>query len=201
MKAKTMFLGCFAGAVILAMGYEYSQAQPKANESSLKIGVVSIGRALRNCKAMVEYRKRVIAENGKMDIEVQRLLKETQALTAGLKALNTDSSDYQVRYRELLHKQGDLKTLQDFNPRRKMSRELKWTQDVYKEILQITKELAREKSLDLVLGVDEPEFPIQRYEELVMTLSTHKVLYSERCVDLTNEVVARLDKEPSKFGN
>jgi len=59
--------------------------------------------------------------------------------------------------------------------------------------------LAAQKGLPLVLGSDEPEFPIQRYEELAMTLSTHKVLYSEGCVDLTNEVIAELDKEESKF--
>ncbi len=80
MKSKRMFLGCLAGVVILAMGYpdggnRDSQTQfvsakaeavagPKANEPGLKIGVVSIVRALRNCKATVSYRERVNAENG-----------------------------------------------------------------------------------------------------------------------------------------
>jgi len=211
MKAKTMFLGCLAGVVILAMGYPNggnrdSQAQlasakaeaaagPKANEPGLKIGVVSIVRALRNCKATVKYRERVNTENGEMDIEEKGLSKDIQALAAGLKALKPGSIDYLARYRELLQKQSELKALQEFNPRRRMLREMRWTQDLYKEILRITKELAAEKGLDLVLGADEPTFPIQRYDELMMTLSTHKVLYSDGCVDLTNEVVARLDKQ------
>ncbi len=211
MKAKTMFLGCLAGVVILAMGYpdggnRDSQTQlasakadaaagPKANEPALKIGVVSIGRALRNCKATVKYRERVIVENGEMDIEEEGLAKEIRALAAGLQALKPSSSDYLARYKELLQKQGELKALQEFNKRRRMLREMRWTQDLYKEILRITEELAKEKKLVLVLGADEPEFPIERYDELMMTLSTHKVLYSDGCVDLTNEVVARLDKK------
>ena len=77
---------------------------------------------------------------------------------------------------------------------------MQWTQKLYKEILRITRELAAEKGLALVLGADEPEFPFQRYEELVMTLSTHKVLYGDGCVDLTNELVAQLDKMQSKLG-
>jgi hypothetical protein len=52
----------------------------------------------------------------------------------------------------------------------------------------------------MVLGADEPEFPFQSYEQLVMTLSTHKVLYSDGCVDLTNEVIAQLDKMQSRLG-
>jgi len=206
MKAKTMVLGCLAGVVILAIGYEYGQTQlvsaraevvagPKANEPALNIGVVSIKRALRDCKATVIYREKAIAENGEMDIKEEKLAKEVQALAAGLKALKPNSSDYLARYLELLQKQAELKALQEFNPRQRISRELLWTQDLYEKILQITKELAAEKALDLVLGVDEPEFPIQRYEELVMTISTHKVLYGDGCVDLTDEVVARLDKK------
>jgi len=205
MKVKTMFLGCLAGVVILAMVYEYSQTQlvsakaeavagPKTNEPALKIGVVSIGRALRDCKATVKYRERAIAENGEMDIEEERLSKEVQALAAGLKALKPDSSDYMARYLELLQKQGELKVLQELNPRRKMLRELRWTQDLYKKILQITKELAEEKGLDLVLEKDEIDIFALSVNEISQTIRTHKVLYSGGCVDISNEVVARLDK-------
>ena len=125
MKAKTMFLGCLVGVVILAMGYpdfgnRDSQTQlvsakaeavagPKANEPALNIGVVSIVRALRDCKATASYRERVIAENGEMDIEEERLSKEIQAIAAGLKALKPNSSDYLARYKELLQKQGELR--------------------------------------------------------------------------------------------
>ncbi len=211
MKSKRMFLGCLAGVVILAMGYpdfgnRDSQTQfvsakaeavagPEANEPGLKIGVVSIGRALRDCKATVKYRERAIAENIEMDIEEERLSKEIPALAAGLKALKPDSSDYMARYLELLQKQGELKVLQELNPRRKMLRELRWTQDLYKKILQITKDLAMEKGLDLVLEKDEIDIFALSVNEISQTIRTHKVLYSGGCVDITNDVVVRLDKK------
>jgi len=53
-------------------------------------------------------------------------------------------------------------------------------------------EIAREKGLDLVLERTEPEFPISG-EELMMTFSSHKVLYGGGCIDLTKEVTSRLD--------
>ncbi|MCH8119474.1 MAG: OmpH family outer membrane protein [Planctomycetes bacterium] len=217
MKAKTMFLGCLVGVVILAMGYPDggnrdsptqlssakagAAAESKTNEPALNIGVVSIRRAMRNCKATVKYRERAIAENDKTDIEEERLSKEIQAFAAGLKALKLGSSDYLARYRELLQKQGELKALQEFNSRRRVLRDLQWTQDLYKEILQITKELAEQKGLDLVLERDEIDVFSLSINEISETIRTHKVLYSGGCVDLTNEVVTRLDKIQSKFGN
>jgi Skp family chaperone for outer membrane proteins len=63
---------------------------------------------------------------------------------------------------------------------------------LYQETLKITKEVAKEKGVTLVLERTEPEFPVTP-DELMMTFSTHKVLYAENCPDLTEEVTARLD--------
>ena len=199
MKFRTMVLACLAGAIILATGYEYLQAQPNVT-GPVKIAVVSVGSALRNCKATLKFRERLIAENEKMAAQENRLSQEGQALADSLKAYKPDSSDYMERLQEMVRKQSELKAFQEINPRRSTLTQMQWTQKVYKEILRITKELAAEKGLTLVLGADEPEFPFQRYDELVMTLSTHKVLYNNGCVDLTSEVVAQLDKMQSKLG-
>ena len=201
MKIKTAVLGCLMGVVVLLLVHEYSMAQVKTNDTVLPIGLVDVRRALRECKATEKYRERTNAENSKMDAEEEQLSREIQALAAGLRALKPGTSDHLAQYKEYLQKQNDLKTLQEFNPQQKALKHQQWTQELYKEILRITKVLAAEKGLPLVLGSDEPEFPMQRYEELAMTLNTHKVLYSNGCLDLTNEVIAELDKEESKFIN
>ncbi len=200
MKFKTILLGCLAGAIILATGYEYLQAQPNVTGPALKIGIVSVHSALRNCKATIKFRERLIAEKVKMDSEEDALDKESKSLAGSLRAFRPDSSEYMETFQKMVRTQSELKALQEVNPRRSALKQMQWTQKVYKEILRITKELAAKKGLTLVLGADEPEFPFQRYDELVMTLSTHKVLYHNGCVDLTNEVIAQLDKMQSTLG-
>ena len=200
MKFRTMVLGCLVCAIILATGYEYLQAQPNVTGPALKIGVVSVHSALRNCQATIKFRERLIAEKVKMDSEEDALEKESKSLAGSLRAFRPDSSEYMEAFQMMVQTQSKLKALQETNPRRRALKEMQWTQKLYKEILRITKELAAQKGLALVLGADEPEFPFQRYEELVMTLSTHKVLYNNGCVDLTNEVVVQLDKIQSKLG-
>jgi len=201
MKIKTAILVCLMGAVVLLLIHEYSMAQIKTNDMTLPIGIVDVRRALRECKATEKYREKTNVENAKMDVEEQQLTREIQALAAGLRALKPSSTDYMEQYKEYLQKQGELKTIQEYNPRLKATKHQQWTETLYQEILRITNVLAAEKGLALVLGSDEPEFPIQQYEELAMTLSTHKVLYSSGCLDLTDEVIAELDKEESKFIN
>ena len=201
MKIKTAVLVCLISLVVLLLVHEYSIAQVKTNDTTLPIGIVDVRRALRECKATEKYRERTNAENSKMDAEEQQITREIQALAAGLRALKPNSSDYMEQYKEYLQKQANLKTMQEFNPRQKATKHQQWTETLYQEILRITNTLAAEKGLPLVLGSDEPQFPIQQYEELAMTLSTHKVLYSNGCLDLTDEVIAELDKEESKFIN
>ena len=200
MKFKTMVLGCLVCAIILATGYEYLQAQPNVTGTTLKIGVVSVHSALRNCQATLKFRERIIAEKVKMDSEEKTLATEGQALADSLRAYKADSNEYMQTFQMMVQTQSKLKALQETNPRRRALKEMQWTQKLYKEILRITRELSAKKGLTLVLGADEPEFPFQRYEELVMTLSTHKVLYNNGCVNLTSEVIVQLDKMQSQLG-
>jgi Skp family chaperone for outer membrane proteins len=201
MKIKTAVLGCLTGVVVLLLGHQYSTAQVTTNNQVLPIGIVDVRRALRDCSATAKYRERTDAENTKMDDEEEDLKRKIQALALGLRALKPNSSDYMEQYKEYLQKQSELKLMQEYNPRLKATKHQQWTEKLYQEILRITKELAAEKRLALVLESDEPQFPIQQYEELAMTLNTHKVLYSNGCVDLTHEVITELDKEESKFIN
>jgi Skp family chaperone for outer membrane proteins len=201
MKVKTVLLGCLISVVVLFLVHEYSLAQANSGKPVLPIATVSVSRALRDCKATRKFGEKARAEKDRMDAEQEKLLMEVKALTADLRAgaLKPDSTDYAQRYQELVQKQAQLKTMQDANPQLRQLAQQLWTEKLYKEILRITKELASQKELALVLAVEEPEFPMLRSEELVTALQTHKVLYSGGCADLTDEVIAALDKEEAKF--
>jgi Skp family chaperone for outer membrane proteins len=189
------------GLIVLFLVHQYSLAQANSGKPALPIATVSVSRAVRDCKATVKFADKARAENSRLDAEEEKLSTEVKALAAGLRAgaLKSDSTDYMQQYQELLQKQAQLKTMEDLNPQRKALAQQLWTEKLYKEILRITKELASQKGMALVLAVDEPEFPMPRYEELVMALRTHKVLYNGGCLDLTDDVIAELDKEEAKL--
>ncbi len=195
MKARTMVLGCLAGVVILAMGYEYSQAQSKGDTPSSKIGTVSILKVFRDCKRSAAYRTESLTWQDRIIAELKKLSEDIEAQEAALKALKQDSSDYLAQRKELIDKRASLQAQQDFNKEQRILKEYRWSKELYNDILQITSELAEQKGLDLVLEKDEIDVLALSVNQISQTISTHKVLYSGGCVDISDEVVARLDKK------
>lgn len=195
MKVKTMLLSCLAGVVIMAMVYEYSQAQPKADTPSLKIGIVSILKVFRVCKRSAAHRTEFLTWQDRIREELKKLSKDIEAQEEGLKAFKQDSNEYLAQRKELIDKRASLQAQQDFNKEQAILKEYRWSKELYNDILQITSELAEQKGLDLVLEKDEIDVLSLSVNEISQTISTHKVLYSGGCVDISDEVVARLDKK------
>jgi Skp family chaperone for outer membrane proteins len=194
MKVKTVVLSCLVGMVVLFFVHEFGLAQPIAPGAVSKIGLISISRTLRDCKATVAFGAKAKAEGEQMAATEKALNDEVNVLTGGVRALVPGTPDYMAQYKLLVQKQAELKAIQEYNRESRAVSQRGWAEKVYKEVLRITKDVAASKGLDLVLARSEPEFPIQGADQLMMTLSTHKVLYGAGCVDITDEVIAELDK-------
>jgi Skp family chaperone for outer membrane proteins len=193
MKIRVMFLSCLIGAVVLFMGYEYGRAESKADKSSSKIGVVSVRRIFQDSKKNAKYREEAVVEQNRIVAELAKLKAEVEAEEAGLKTLKIGSSDYLAQMKEVLMKQASLQAREEFYKQEIGLKDQRWTEELYKEILWATSEVAGQKGLDLVLEKSEIELPALSASELMLTIRTHKLLYSGGCLDITDEVTARLD--------
>jgi len=179
----------------LATGYEYGQAQPEAATLSSKVGVVSVRRIFQSCKRSARYNAEVLAEQSRTTAELQRLSKEVEASKAGLNAFKRGSSDYLAQLKEVFDKQSKHDAEQEYRTQQKALKYQRWIEDLYVDILRGTGEVAKQKGLDLVVDKDEVEFPALNIDSAMLAIRTHKVLYSGGCPDITDEVIAWLDKE------
>jgi Skp family chaperone for outer membrane proteins len=158
-----------------------------------KAGAVSIRKIFRDCKRSAKYRQESNAERQKIDAELTKLDNEIKAQQAGLKTLKIGSESYWAQAKEILEKQASLQAQQEFNKQQLMLKEQRVTEDIYEDILRITSEIAKEKGLDWVFETSEPEIPALTPTELELSMGMHKLLYGGGCLDITNEVMARLD--------
>ncbi len=195
MNFKTMFLICSASVVFLLIGYEYSNAEPEAEAITVKIGVVSIKQIFADSKRNAKLEKQAKAEKNRIFAELEKLTKELEASEAGLKALKPGSSDYMATIKEILQRRADLQVQQTFYEQKMALEFQRQIEKIYKEILRITGEVAEQKKLALVFAKDETEFPASSLNDTMLAIRTHKVLYSGGCLDITDEVITRLDAE------
>jgi Skp family chaperone for outer membrane proteins len=187
--------------IVVLFAYEYScggsnsdtASLSEANTGPCKIGVVSILRIFQDCKKNADYREEATKEQDDIMAGLEKLSKEIDAEKAGLKTLKAGSSDYLDLMKGVLEKQARLQAEQEFYKQQMAMKDQQWTEELYKDILQETIAVAKQKGLGLVLEKDEPILPAVSGNELMLTIRTHKLLYSGGCLDITSEVIARLD--------
>ncbi|MHC4337868.1 MAG: OmpH/Skp family outer membrane protein [Planctomycetota bacterium] len=198
MKIRAMVSSCLAGGIILCMSYQYSRAQTEADKPPLKTGVVSIQRIFRDCERSKSHEKEMRAEEDKINAELNLLKKKYDAAVAGLGTLTRESVDYLELDRNVLREQDRYESQKRYYEGLLALKDRQWTKGLYRDILRVTGEVAKEKGLDLVFERTEPDFSMVSAAELLLTIKTHKLLYSAGCADITEQVRARLDQEKSK---
>lgn len=197
MKTKVFVLIFLVGAIVLFSGYEQSLAakKSKAPPSEVKIGVVSVKQIFKDCKRNIKYREEAKAEYEKLAGELKKLEADIEADKAGLVTLKAGSSDHTEQIKEILVKQSTLQAHQKFYEQQLELQDQRWTEELYQDILKATEEVAKEKGLALVFENSRVELPALSPQDLMMTIRTNKVLYGDDSVDITDEVLEKVDSK------
>ena len=192
MKIRTtIVLCCLSALLVLAMGHR-SPAQQDAVEPWNRIGVVSVMKVLRLSEKNAEHLKKMNAERNERHAELQKRVEDLQADEASLRTMRPDSEDYLAQYRSMFLKQGELESLDKFYTQTFEAEKNRWSQKIYQEILQASGHVAQEMGLKMVFERTEPEFPMPP-ELLGQAVSSHKLIYYDLPVDITNQVIERID--------
>lgn len=165
----------------------------KADMSAM--GVVSIRKIFRDCKKTAQYRQAANVERQQINAALVKLDNEIKAQREGLKTLKVGSENHLAQVKEILQKQASMQAQQEFHKQQLALKEQQITENIYKDILRITGDIAKQKGLDLVFEASEPELPATSPTELELSMGTHKLLYGGGCVDITDEVITRLDSD------
>lgn len=200
MKIKMIVFICLLGFGFLFLTYGYSSAQSGVPMS--RIGTVDIQAVSEQCNATKAYSEKVKTEIQKLTNEEDKLNTTIKLLQADIDsgALKIGSQEYFDKYRDLRGKEAELKNLQDYNQQEQGLKTQLWKMDLYKKITTIANNLGKEKELYLVLAVEEPDLSPQRADDFANVVRSHKVLYSGGCLDLTKEVIEKLNQQ-TQAGN
>ncbi len=174
--------------------FSNAESKPQTPGRPSKIGVVGILQIIQERARGDKQLAEIMAERTKGLTELAELSKETEVNEADLKRLKPDSSDYIKELEKLVENKTRLQSRKEFLDRQAMLKQQLWTQQIYIQVVQASRQVATEKGLDLVLTRDEPEnLPVS--EGFSTAVATQKVIYSGGCVDITEDVRSRLKTE------
>ena len=180
--------------VIIMSGFIVSAGAVRAADNKcLKIGVVSVRKIFQECKRNTKYRQEMTAERDKIEAELESLSKDIDASKSKLNMLKQDSADYLSGMKDVFDKQASLQAKQEYFKRQMDVREQTVVEQLFKDVIKATGEVAKEKGFDIVLEKSEPDLPAANSNELTLVISTYKVLYSSGCEDITDAVMAKVD--------
>lgn len=195
MKSRVIILCCAAAIIALFVSSEpnWAAKSDSGNPSGIKIGVISIRTIFEKCKRNDVYRDTMAAKQDKIIADLEKLRADIEADRAGLRTVKAGSSEHMNKMKEILTKQASLTAQQEFYKQQMAMEEQQWIERLYRDIVRITAEAAKERGLDMILDNSEPELTETTAEGLVMSIRTHKVLFSSGCTDITDEVIKKLD--------
>ena len=192
MNRKVAFGGFAVCALVCMAVLEHGRAASAPASPTAKIGVVSMREVFKNSAKHSQYSGQAMARQSRARAQLDDLRKQVEGEEAEIKTLKQGTADYTQQLQAVLEIRAKMQTQQEFLKQQSILEDKAWLEKLYQAFAQASKDIAKEKGLDLVLERTEPEFPVPS-DELMTTLYMHKVLYDGGCVDLTKEVTARLD--------
>jgi len=172
----------------LALKKKSSQA------SASQIAVVSIRRIFENCRKNTQWQQVMEAERKKIVAELEKISSEARAFRADMETRKLGSTDHANLMRKMIEKESMLEAKEKFYQQDLSFREQQWTEQLYLEIVAAIGKMAEQKGLDLVLAREDNQFPAASPNELLLMIKTSKVLFHTDKMDITNEVLAAVDK-------
>ena len=119
--------------------------------------------------------------------------KALDALQAELAGLKTGSAEFEARRAQAERQQIDRAVAMQFGEGALRREHRRLTMDMYAEITKVVAAVAQERGFNLVLYRDGTLVDTDETLELLAQIRSRKLLYSDDNLDITSEVLARLN--------
>ena len=194
MKASKQIWILLVAALVVLGAYQQGKLNADSAVAPAKVGVVNVTNVLENCKKHKQWQAKMQGEQETIKAEMSKLDDELKALNANLKLRTPGSEDYLKLLQELTEKTA-VADAKDKYYQEKFTAEMKqWTEQLYQEMLKVVENVAKAKGLDMIIADELLDLPSPTLRDFMLTIKTKKMLYHNMQSDLTDEVLAALDK-------
>lgn len=162
--------------------------------SSGRIAVVSILDVFERCNKCKQWQRTMEAEQKKRVDELDKIEREAKDLMEEMDTRKPGSTDYGNLLRRTMEKEAMYAAKEKFYLQDLAFKESQGTERLYLEIVAAIESVAKRQGIDLVLAKEDNQFPASNLSKLLTTIRMNKVLYHSEEMDITDSVVAAMDK-------
>ncbi len=202
MRTRNMIVAAavFAAIAIAMTSYSGHAADAKGDVSKtgIRIAVVNLRTVFQKNKLNDEFDNKMETEKGKALAEVEAITKKIDALKAEMKTRTTGSNDYLNLMSQVLEQQGMLQAKKEYFQQSMEARQQRFTEELYIKAKDAISEYAAKNKIDLVLVKDEITLPAASPNDLMLALSTRKVLYAAPELDITDAILEAVNASAAK---
>lgn len=182
-----------AGAVLLNQSFAQEKTTPAATPTKAAVcDVVAVFRQYQRAKELTDKLKERLDAVKK---ESDERGKAIETIDAEMGQLKLGSPEYDNRLNEktklTIERQAYLAFQDDLAKRENF----RLTKDMYDDILKVIEKISKERGYQLVMFREPSDQMGNNLEELLQTMARRKVLYNAPSLDITEDVLMRLNEE------
>ncbi|MCG3137588.1 MAG: hypothetical protein HJJLKODD_01435 [Phycisphaerae bacterium] len=195
----------WAMVILLGCGWAVGRAQQDPNSAAsapARVGVVNMTLVFDKLQIIQDLEKIFTQERDKVKAEAEARNNKIKELQTELEsgAFAKESADYQQREAALEQLQMEGKLWLTREERRIRDAHKKWFEEVYKRVSKSCQDIAENNGVDLMIADNPIEFNVPDSNALVSQILQKKVVYASPRVDLTADVMSRVDADYLRDG-
>jgi Skp family chaperone for outer membrane proteins len=197
MNFKKILTGAVLGVAVLGAGMFLNSAQaqpaPAAGKATV-IRTVDMLKAFQKMQQRTDSDNELTALGEKLKKEGEKLRSDLEPLQKELAQYTVDTPEFRATQEKLLKKAAEIQTHQEFFERRMAMQSRLMTLSIYMNLKKAIEAYAKENGIDMVIMAEEANLAdSQSAQELQMKISLRKVLYANENLDITQQVVTKVN--------
>jgi Skp family chaperone for outer membrane proteins len=192
--SKTTLLVVGVALLVLLGAYQQGKLNADSEVKPAKIGVVNVTKVLEDSARNKQWQEKMQQDQTDTKNQFNQMRTELEAIQANLKLRSPGTEDFLKLRQEMVEKGAMLEAKNKFYQDKVTFEMQRWTEELYQQLLKVVSDVAKDKGLDMVIADESLMLPSPSLQDFMLTVKTRKLLYHNKQYDLTDEVLAALDK-------
>lgn len=185
--SRTMILVAAVAVLVLLGAYQQGKLDAAAQIQPAKIGIVNMTRVFEESAINKLWKEKMQQEQTNTLNEINKMKTDLDAIGANLKLRTPGSEDFFKLRQDMVQKKSLLDSREAIYRESMNFKMQQLAEQFHKKLLEVTTAMAKEKGLDIIATDELADF--------VQMTKSKVLLYHNSQYDLTDEVLAAMDKD------